>query len=100
MVVKMCLLDMSTPRNPIAQPDRPDVVDRPRGKIRRARFFDPARRGGLRDNTMALLRVSDFDYDLPSELIAQVPAPERTGSRLLHVDGAHLADLSSPICRD
>ena len=30
--------------------------------------------------------VSDFDYDLPPELIAQTPAAERTGSRLLHLD--------------
>ncbi|MBV8470209.1 MAG: tRNA preQ1(34) S-adenosylmethionine ribosyltransferase-isomerase QueA [Burkholderiaceae bacterium] len=27
--------------------------------------------------------VSDFDFDLPAELIAQHPAPERSGSRLL-----------------
>ena len=33
------------------------------------------------------MRLSDFDYDLPPELIAQHPAPERTASRLLHVDG-------------
>jgi S-adenosylmethionine:tRNA ribosyltransferase-isomerase len=37
--------------------------------------------------------LADFDYDLPAELIAQVPAAERTGSRLLHVDGERLADL-------
>jgi len=36
--------------------------------------------------------LSDFDYALPAELIAQTPAAERTGSRLLHVDGATLAD--------
>ena len=35
---------------------------------------------------------SDFDYALPPELIAQEPAPERSGSRLLHVDGTWLAD--------
>ena len=40
------------------------------------------------------LRLSDFDYDLPRELIAQAPAPERTGSRLLRVDGTLLADLA------
>ncbi len=34
------------------------------------------------------LTVSDFDYDLPPELIAQAPAAERTGSRLLHLDAA------------
>jgi S-adenosylmethionine:tRNA ribosyltransferase-isomerase len=39
------------------------------------------------------LRTADFDYTLPPELIAQAPAPERGASRLLHVDGAALADL-------
>lgn len=38
------------------------------------------------------MRLSDFDYSLPGELIAQFPAPERTGSRLLHVDGIRLSD--------
>jgi len=33
------------------------------------------------------MRLSDFDYDLPPELIAQHPASERTASRLLHLDG-------------
>jgi S-adenosylmethionine:tRNA ribosyltransferase-isomerase len=33
------------------------------------------------------LTVSDFDYALPPELIAQSPADERGGSRLLHLDG-------------
>jgi S-adenosylmethionine:tRNA ribosyltransferase-isomerase len=31
--------------------------------------------------------LSDFDFDLPQELIAQLPLPERSASRLLHVDG-------------
>ena len=39
-------------------------------------------------------RLSDFDFDLPSELIAQVPAPERSGSRLLHVAGTRLVDFA------
>jgi S-adenosylmethionine:tRNA ribosyltransferase-isomerase len=34
-----------------------------------------------------LVRLSDFDYVLPPELIAQHPAAERTASRLLHLDG-------------
>ena len=34
------------------------------------------------------LTLSDFDYDLPPELIAQHPAAERGGSRLLHLDAA------------
>ena len=33
------------------------------------------------------MTLDDFDYALPHELIAQVPAPERTASRLLHLDG-------------
>ncbi|MFZ9708543.1 MAG: tRNA preQ1(34) S-adenosylmethionine ribosyltransferase-isomerase QueA [Steroidobacteraceae bacterium] len=32
--------------------------------------------------------LEDFDYDLPPELIAQRPLPERSASRLLEVDGA------------
>ena len=34
------------------------------------------------------MRLSDFDYELPQELIAQHPAAERSASRLLHLDGA------------
>ena len=37
-------------------------------------------------------RLSDFDYDLPAELIAQFPAAERSASRLLHVDGSSRDD--------
>jgi S-adenosylmethionine:tRNA ribosyltransferase-isomerase len=36
--------------------------------------------------------LSDFDFDLPPELIAQAPAPQRSASRLLDVDGVALAD--------
>jgi len=40
------------------------------------------------------MRLDDFDYRLPQELIAQTPARERGGSRLLHLDGrsGQLAD--------
>ena len=34
------------------------------------------------------MQLSDFDYDLPDELIARYPAAERRGSRLLVVDPA------------
>ena len=36
------------------------------------------------------LQLSDFDYYLPEHLIAQRPLPERTGSRLLHLNQAGL----------
>ena len=34
------------------------------------------------------MRLDDFDYHLPQELIAQEPPVERGASRLLHLDGA------------
>ena len=46
------------------------------------------------------MRVSDFDYELPEELIAQTPLPERDASRLMVVrrhrgvqDHCHFRDL-------
>ncbi len=52
---------------------------------------------------MSELTVDDFDFHLPPELIAQHPAPERSGSRLLHVCGQQLqdrqfADLPELLC--
>lgn len=44
------------------------------------------------------MKLDDFDYPLPPELIAQAPPRERTASRLLHLDGATgvLRDLRFP----
>ncbi|HEX3060317.1 MAG TPA: tRNA preQ1(34) S-adenosylmethionine ribosyltransferase-isomerase QueA [Usitatibacter sp.] len=44
------------------------------------------------------MRLSDFDYFLPPDLIAQHPASERTSSRLLHLDGktGAIEDLRFP----
>jgi len=39
-------------------------------------------------------RLSDFDYELPADLIAQTPTPTRSASRLLHVHGDQLRDLA------
>jgi len=36
--------------------------------------------------------LSDFDFDLPAELIAQFPLPERSASRLLQVEGDRMID--------
>lgn len=48
------------------------------------------------------MKVSDFDFELPDELIAKYPPEKRGQSRLLHVDGAsgakqdlHFTDLPS-----
>src|SRR5687767_3549447 len=52
------------------------------------------------------MRVSEFDYELPAELIAQHPAPRRAESRLLHLDAAgglkdlRFADLPSLVGRE
>src|SRR5258706_6133248 len=48
------------------------------------------------------LTLADFDFDLPPELIAQQPLPERSASRLLHVrpdalDDLHFNDLESQL---
>ena len=44
------------------------------------------------------MRVSDFDYDLPAELIAQHPTPRRRDSRLLvlDADSARIAHRTFP----
>ena len=34
------------------------------------------------------MRIDDFDYKLPEELIASVPLPDRTSSRMMHIDRA------------
>ena len=47
--------------------------------------------GNRRDGTLLpspAVRVSDFDYELPEELIAQFPTPRRRDSRLLVLDSA------------
>jgi S-adenosylmethionine:tRNA ribosyltransferase-isomerase len=38
------------------------------------------------------MRVADFDYELPSELVAQYPLPDRAGSRLLVLENERARD--------
>ena len=40
------------------------------------------------------MRLSDFDFQLPDELVAQHPAPDRAASRLLRVGADRLDDLA------
>src|ERR1700744_1115157 len=46
-----------------------------------------------------MLTLSDFDFDLPPELIAQVALPERSASRLLEVENSASADTARLIDR-
>ena len=46
----------------------------------------------IRERQQSPLTVDDFDYDLPGELVAQHPAPERTASRLLRLSRAGVSD--------
>ncbi len=64
---------------------------------RRARWRPPGPEPTLppadrRIMTRQIFRLRDFDYALPPERIAQLPAATRAGSRLLHVNGALLTD--------
>ena len=34
------------------------------------------------------MKVSDFDYELPPELIARYPTEKRSGARLMHLDAS------------
>ena len=74
-----CLYNSELPQ---ACPVRPGRPSRPISAARAARPLLPDAR------VTRSLTVSDFDYELPPELIAQTPAAERTGSRLLHLDDA------------
>src|SRR5262245_22178728 len=62
---------------------------------------------GCRENYNSWVLVSEFDYELPADLIAQHPVPQRSASRLLRLDaetGAledlEFADLPRLVGRD
>lgn len=51
------------------------------------------------------MKIQDFDFDLPPELIAQLPTERRAGSRMLHLAGSSgatqdmlFADLPRHVC--
>ncbi len=45
------------------------------------------------------MRVADFTFDLPDELIARKPMPERSASRLLQLDG-NTGDINHGVFKD
>ena len=56
-------------------------------------FFIPASSSPASSVSEAItLHLSDFDYQLPQDLIAQHPLPQRSASRLLRVAGQELQD--------
>jgi S-adenosylmethionine:tRNA ribosyltransferase-isomerase len=57
------------------------------GRASRGATIVRARLTELESDPDYLMRLSDFDYALPPELIAQHPVARRGGSRLLHLDG-------------
>ncbi len=61
---------------------------RPRDRFGTRRVRGPGRRGLPSANPVPALKKSDFDFDLPRELIAQKPLPERSASRLMCLDAA------------
>ncbi len=68
-------------------PDRNVRLLLPGGGIRTLCYHPPRMRRG------------DFQYELPPDLIAQAPAPERSASRLLALDGAS-GELRDLVFRD
>src|SRR5690349_3151359 len=72
---------------------KPALSRKGRAASNRRRLPNRAPSNVLTMTTRKLYRLSDFDFDLPSELIAQTPSTERSGSRLLHVAGARHRDL-------
>ena len=67
----------------------------PRARIELALLSEPDFESGVstssttpaRERSLAQFRLADFRYELPSDLIAQAPLPERSASRLLVVRG-------------
>jgi S-adenosylmethionine:tRNA ribosyltransferase-isomerase len=53
------------------------------GESRYTVYTVPAKATGI----IRAVKIQDFDFDLPAELIAQFPPERRTSSRMLHLDG-------------
>jgi S-adenosylmethionine:tRNA ribosyltransferase-isomerase len=75
-------------------------------EMQRQRELNDARIAIHASPIIAGMNLGDFDYRLPQELIAQFPAADRSGSRLLYLDGKsggmadcrfrEIADLVAP----
>jgi S-adenosylmethionine:tRNA ribosyltransferase-isomerase len=83
----------------IADPARAPCHNRASFNLERAR---PALKHAmsLASNALPVYTLSDFDFTLPPELIAQHPAPERSGSRLLDASAGLGAGPQDRVFRD
>ena len=64
------------------------AISLPNGIIRyflTVKTLNPTLRFNLFTHATCLMQLSDFDYDLPEELIAQKPLAQRSASRLLRI---------------
>src|SRR3954466_12783003 len=70
--------------SPVRLPIPPSRRGSARGRAGEERICAPII-ASARGSYNRAVHLSDFDYALPPELIAQHPSAERTASRLLHV---------------
>src|SRR6185369_2703604 len=76
------------PRAHSGRAPRTRMTNAPRRVARIRRERAPARPGSPSRRISPRMLRSDFQYDLPRDLIAQTPLAERSASRLLVLDGA------------
>jgi hypothetical protein len=56
-------------------------------------------KGAAENQGAARVKLSDFDFDLPEDLIATRPVHPRPAARLLHAEGGRIATGTCAICR-
>ena len=76
---------------PPSRPNNPPVFEQTEGAIitEKPKYSKPNGRKTCCAGIIAGMKTQDFDFHLPPGLIAQFPAGQRTGSRLLYLDSIH-----------